>query len=361
MAKPKMSRQEWQEHAAEKVAAAQEVLEREVASIQSGEDWKRFLDFQSKLHTYSPNNVLLIWRQHVQAFSEGRVTSPEPTYVAGFRTWQALGRQVERGQHGYAVLAPVRRTERVATDAGGNVRRLGRDDRPGDGEVEHARQVLRGFKVEHVFEATMTRGDPLPVPPTPRLLEGEGPAGLAPAVLGLLEARGFTVDTVPDASHIQGANGQTNHGSKTVLVRSDMDDAAMVKTLLHEAAHVLLHDEAPGMFLPRARKEVEAESVAYVVAAAHGMATDDYSFPYVATWAGTTGQDAAKEVAATQTRVASAAKALLDVSPAEHTAGGKVPGVEAAIAAARDARVAARQADPTSTPQPVEASAGVVA
>lgn len=348
MAYPKLSRQEWQEQAAAKVAAAQEVLEREVASIQSGEDWKRFLGFQSKLNAYSPNNVLLIWRQHLQAYAEGRVTSPEPTYVAGFRTWQALGRQVERGQHGYAVLAPVRARERVATDAGGNVRHLGRDDQPFEGEIERSRQVIRGFKIEHVFEATMTSGEPLPVPPTPRLLEGEGPAGLAQAVLSLLEERGFIVETVPDASHIQGANGQTNYGSRTVLVRADMDDAAMTKTMLHEAGHALLHDDFPGRALPRGRKEVEAESVAYVVAAAHGMATDDYSFPYVATWA---GEDAAKEVAVTQARVATAARILLEASPAEHTTGGKVPGVEAAIAAARNARAAARQTEQSPAPE----------
>src|SRR6202011_2857938 len=49
-----------------------------------------------------------------------------------------------------------------------------------------------------------------------------------------------------------------------------------------EAAHVVLHKGPPGQYLPRAVKEVEAESVAYVVASVHGMATDGYSFPYVA-------------------------------------------------------------------------------
>jgi hypothetical protein len=58
-----------------------------------------------------------------------------------------------------------------------------------------------------------------------------------------------------------------------VLVRSDMDEAAMVKTLIHGAAHVLLHTSPPGTYLRRAVKEVEAESVAYVVASAHGMST----------------------------------------------------------------------------------------
>ena len=91
-----------------------------------------------------------------------------------------------------------------------------------------------------------------------------------------------------------------------------------------EAAHVLLHGETPGSTLPRALKEVEAESVAFVVARAHGMDTGSYSFPYVATWAGEAG---AALVQATQDRVAAAARALLASSPALHTDGGKLSAV----------------------------------
>src|SRR5690348_5812670 len=100
-----------------------------------------------------------------------------------------------------------------------------------------------------------------------------------------------------------------------VLVRADMDDAAQVKTLIHEAAHVLLHEDPPGRCLPKALREVEAESVAFVVSAVHGMTTDDYSFPYVASWA---GEDARAAVAHTQARVAGAAKTIIAISPAEH-------------------------------------------
>ena len=39
-------------------------------------------------------------------------------------------------------------------------------------------------------------------------------------------------------------------------------------------------------------KEVEAESVAFVVAAAHGMPTDEYTFPYVAGWAASSANPA---------------------------------------------------------------------
>ncbi|MST31888.1 serine/arginine repetitive matrix protein 2, partial [Acidimicrobiaceae bacterium USS-CC1] len=271
-------------HAAAKIAEAQRTLATEVAKLVTGEDWRRFLDFQAKLHAYSPNNVMLAVAQHAQAFADGLVGSEHPTHLAGFHTWRALGRTVDRGQHGYAILAPCRYDRRVALDPNGQARPLAKDEAPGADEQVEKRRVLAGFRVEYVFDVSQTSGVPLPEPPRPTLLAGEAPAGLGAAVLEMIEELGFRVDTVPDASALQGANGQTNWGSRTVLIRADMDDAAMVKTLIHEAAHCVLHEGPPGQCLPRPVKEVEAESVAYVVASVHGMPTDGYSFPYVAGW-----------------------------------------------------------------------------
>jgi len=335
MGKVTMSRDEWQAQAAKKVAAAQEVLEREVSMLRSGEDWQRYLTFSARLHAYSPNNIMLIAAQHAQAFAEQRVPTPEPTFVAGYRTWQALGRQVDKGQRGYAVLAPVRRRERLAVDPDGSARRLGRGERAAPGEIEQARQVLGGFRVEHVFAAEQTSGAPLPDPPQPKLLGGEAPPKLGESIMGLLELKGYTVSTAASAAELNGANGVTNWGSRSVRVRSDMDDAAMVKTLIHEAAHVLLHESPPGSLMPRPHKEVEAESVAFVVAAAHGMRSDGYSFAYLAGW---TGSDPARVIARTQLRVSEAARVLLEVSPAVHLTGGKVPGADQAVDRARRQR-----------------------
>jgi DNA primase len=61
-----------------------------------------------------------------------------------------------------------------------------------------------------------------------------------------------------------------------------------VKTLAHELGHALLHDPADfdGTTLACCGiQEVEAESIAYLVAATHGLTTDDYTFPYVTSWA----------------------------------------------------------------------------
>jgi len=174
----------------------------------------------------------------------------------------------------------------------------------------------------------------------PRLLDGQAPDGLWDNIIGQVTAHGYAVRLVGSADAIAGANGRTTWDSRLVEVRSDMDEAARAKSLLHELGHVLLHD--PSSFEgkvhpPRGLKEVEAESVAFIVADAHGMATDDYSFPYVTAWA---GQDGPKAVRATASRVASAAQSIIEASTALHGTGGHAPGVEAALQTRRHARQA---------------------
>ena len=53
--------------------------------------------------SYSPNNVLLILSQR-----------PDATRVAGYKTWQALGRQVKKGEKAISIFAP--RPYRVTTE-----------------------------------------------------------------------------------------------------------------------------------------------------------------------------------------------------------------------------------------------------
>lgn len=335
------SKQRATEARAARVEAAQAVLADAVNNLRSSEDWTRFLDFQSRLYDYSANNVLLIIAQYQKLYEAGKVPTPVPSYVASYRKWQELGRHVAKGQTGLAIIAPMRGVSRVATDDDGTVLRVLRGDEAAAPDEHEARKPwMRGFTVEKVFAAEQTIGDPIPRPPAPRLLAGEAPRGLGEAVLKLIESRGFTVSAVPDASHLQGANGRTDFAAKTVQVRADMDDSAMVKTAIHEAAHVLMHapDDKKSQ-PPRSHREVEAESVAFIVARVHGMPTDDYSFPYVAAWA---GEDPQKAITKTAQRVAATAKDIIAASPAEHSHGGKAA---LRLAPARSASAPTAQAD----------------
>ena len=82
------------------------------------------------------------------------------------------------------------------------------------------------------------------------------------------------------------AKGYASFAENRVVVRSGMSQVQTIKTLIHETAHAKLH---PPDFLsdspkPRQEKEVEAESVAYVVCQHFGIDTSDYSMGYVAGW-----------------------------------------------------------------------------
>lgn len=213
-------------------------------------DWEAFLALASRFHSYSANNCMLILVQR-----------PTATRVASHSTWRTLGRHVRRGERGIAILAPC---HYPSTDLDG-------DDHP----------RIRGFKVVHVFDVAQTDGAPLPDGHVGALLEGEAPRGMWDAIAALVARDGYRVDRRDCGA----ANGYTDRGARIVAVAPELSDAAAVKTLVHELAHVRQSD-AHLEDTSRAQCEVEAESVAYVVCQAFGLASASFSLGYVASWAG---------------------------------------------------------------------------
>lgn len=65
-----------------------------------------------------------------------------------------------------------------------------------------------------------------------------------------------------------------------------MPESQTVKTMIHEIAHSILHNDILDEDAKKDRqtKEVEAESVAYTVCQHFGIDTSDYSFGYIAGW-----------------------------------------------------------------------------
>lgn len=300
-----------------------------VEQLVSGEDWARALAFAARFTTRSFSNTLLIWEQHQAAFESGHVPEPLPSYVAGYRQWQGLGRQVQKGQPGYQILTPVTGRFATATPADAESwRRLGKGEKPRAGEVVRTRMV--GVRPAYVWDASQTAGDPIPEPPAPKLLEGQAPAGLWEGLAAQVEASGFSVLRVAHEGMIHGANGLTNYTANTVAVRENMDPAAQVKTLAHELGHVLLHGpDAEEARQHRGIGEVEAESVALMVGAAHGVDTSGYTIPYVSTWAARVdGKEPVEVVKATGERVRKTALTILDQLHTTQIGDGTPPGLD---------------------------------
>ena len=268
-----------------------------VSSLDSSQEWGAWLRFANSFHQYSFNNTVLIWAQ-----------KPEATMVAGYRAWQAKGRQVRRGEAAIRVLGPVTARQPRLDDHGRRV--TGEDGKP----VQEVRVV--GVKPVSVFDVSQTDGDPLPEPPQAQMLTGQAPAGLWDALQTFVESRDYTVSRgdCPD-----GANGATMFDQRQVLVRADVDDAQAVKTLAHEAGHVLMHPpEQREPFACRGIVEVEAESVAFMVTAAHGLDSSQYTFNYLTGWAhqaaAPDGPSVEDLVRATGQRVITAADQILQAT-----------------------------------------------
>jgi hypothetical protein len=140
---------------------------------------------------------------------------------------------------------------------------------------------VRGFRSVAVFDVSQTDGEPLPEPVA--LLTGEDVADAYGRLERVAKGLGFSV---ADADYLNGANGTTTHETHAIEILASNAPTQRVKTLAHEIGHAILHGE--GFDYPRNRSlaELEAESVAFVVCATLGIATDDYSFGYVAHWTG---------------------------------------------------------------------------
>ncbi len=288
----------------DKLPALHEQISDGVAALVESDGWRAMLDTAAKFHSYSLGNLLLIGAQ-----------DPQATRVAGFRTWQSLGRQVRKGERGIAILAPCTYRPKTA-DRAEPATPAGQEPAttPSGGVAPDAGgKQVRGFRVVHVFALHQTEGAPLP-DVAPSLLTGQAPAGLWDALERQVLGHGYTVHRGDTGL----ANGWTDPTSRTVRVSGDVDDAQAVKTLIHELGHLEAGHVAdlPTYATCRGRCEVEAESAAYVVAAAHGLDTGGYTFAYVAGWAGT---DLSRVRQAAET-VTKAARTILSRCSTDHLA-----------------------------------------
>ena len=135
-----------------------------------------------------------------------------------------------------------------------------------------------------VFDISQTEGEELPSF-SPELLT-QSVDGYGKFMIALSKTTDYKI-VFKDLD--QEINGECNHLDKTLYIRKGMSESQNIKTILHEIAHSKLHKvpEAhtnDSNALSRNEKEVEAESVAFVVSTYFGIDTSSYSFPYIVGW-----------------------------------------------------------------------------
>jgi hypothetical protein len=258
-----------------------------IAELTTSEKWKQYLDVQSKFYRYSPSNVMLIMMQN-----------PYATRIGGYKKWKELGRQVMAKESALRILAPM-------------------TYKKDDGLEGEKTSEIRGWKMVPVFDISQTEGEDLP--DVVSKLEGLAPEGVFEKLTVFAESIGFRVER-PESLE-SGANGDTTHSEGRIRVVASNSEAQQAKTLAHEIGHALLHDpeSATTKDLTRGLKELEAESAAYVICTALGMDTSDYSFGYVAGWAGG-GPEAIAGVKESAGRIQKASTAVLKTFEVEEPA-----------------------------------------
>lgn len=269
-----------------------ERLEEGVRDVFSSGRYAEYLAVMSRFHDYSVNNFLLIAMQ-----------KPEATLVAGYRAWQdKFGRHVRKGEHGIRILCPVVVRARPAGDAP-------REDAE-QGEEKASEKRLVGFRMGTVFDVSQTEGRELPSLGVDEL---RGDVEGYEAVMGAI--RKASRYPIVFEGIEGGAKGYFSRAEpKRIVIQEGMSQAQTLKTAVHELAHSVMHDAEPSKersSLPgRGTREVQAESVAYVVSSWLGLDTSDYSFGYIASWSD--GRDVS-ELRASLDEIRSASHGIIDV------------------------------------------------
>lgn len=256
----------------ERVAELTERLENGVKELYASDNYAQYITAMAKFHHYSFGNALLILFQR-----------PQATQVAGYNTWKQLGRQVKRGEKGIMILAPCNfraSLEREKIDPLTGQALLGPDGKP---LTEKVKIAPNRFKIAHVFDLSQTEGRELPQIGVSELT---GDVADYTGIYNRLTA--LSPLPVVQEDFQRSAKGYTSFTENRIVVKPGMSQVQTIKTLVHEIAHAKLHKPDDILDVPRPderrRKEVEAESIAYVVCQHFGIDTTDYSLAYVAGW-----------------------------------------------------------------------------
>lgn len=234
-----------------------DMLEQGLEVYACSDKYRDLLKTMSKFHSYSAQNCLLIATQN-----------PSASFVAGFDSWKRnFHRYVKKDSHAIMIKSPCRYTQKNK-----------------DGTEEER----LGFRASYVFDIQ----DTAPISGKPPVQIGvENLAGSVQNFSDMILCLTSCADIPIEYSKIKGkANGcyTENDGAPKIIIDSSLSEIQTVKTLIHEIAHSRLHSSKhtgkEAKKKTRDQRELEAESVAFIVCSYFNLDTSDYSFPYILSW-----------------------------------------------------------------------------
>lgn len=244
-----------------------------ISKTESSVDWTGLLieavnvpglihDAYSAFRNFSLGNQLL-------AAQQMRSRGIQITPLATFKQWLDRGRAVKKGEKAISLYRPVSASKP-------------KEPKEEDENKDRASSMFFVLK-PHWFALSQTDGDPF----EPEPFSGEWNHQAALSKLG--------IQLVPFDSINGGTMGWARPSYKEVSV-SDLSPFPQ-KTLIHEIAHCLLHADGEvvefvdGSDLSKNLKEVEAESVAYLVLSALGLKGGEFARGYIQAYLSASGHD----------------------------------------------------------------------
>lgn len=256
----------------------------------SPEDLIEYADYLAMFHSYSANNMALIYEQ----FGNSRA-------VASFKDWKDKGYNVNKGEKGIKILSytPVtyfkdskNETKQIseATAEEKNKIKLGKLDS----------WKVNAFKIGHVFDVTQTN---CPIEDLPKVFpnrqfnfeieDGNNIDHLRKGIEKVAENLNININDMRESElglyelgHSKGAYVEDITGTrKEIVMNSRNTETQAIATSIHELAHAKLHNSnKEGAKFDSATQEFQAELTSYIVCKHFGMDTSEKAIPYIAGW-----------------------------------------------------------------------------
>lgn len=267
-------------------------LENGLQKLMTSEKYLDFLNTMAERPRYSFNNTVLVYLQ-----------KPDATFLAGYGKFrETYGHQVIQGEKGIKIFAPIIRKKK-------NNLIEEEIEKSKDNKEEKEEETIVGFRMVKIFDISQTKpimekteeGNEIPCKKAQKLIDSlsylkmvnlwvedeEFQEELLAAAKDMIDIPVMEEELSPD---LGGYFRFKDKDNLHIVLNNKFGITSRFTTLLHEWTHYHLHNpfkketEWITEKFKKQDKEIQAESVAYIVAKHFGIDSSPESFKYVASW-----------------------------------------------------------------------------
>lgn len=255
---------------AKNTAALNQHLQEGIKDYFDSDNYKNYLEGMSHFNNYSARNIRLIKAQ-----------LPKASMVASFNEWKKRNGHVNKGEKALYVQAPI---TVIKKDVDGN---------PIINSETGEKETLTYFKPVPVFDISQVspvKGKELNLPKMGEVIPSQITKEYYQNVYRSLRDISQKENGIPIRfRELDKSDGSYSRKTNEITIKKGMTYEQTLSTLIHEMAHSELHNkksltERFEGKLTRSSKELQAESIAYVVSNHLGFDTSNDSFAYLASW-----------------------------------------------------------------------------